>query len=216
MEPRELAELPYAAALRPHRGDLEPGEDYDSVHFDQLAFDDAAAANARFIECAFTQVSFQAGQFRRARFIHVWLHDVRMMITNLAETAWQDATFAGGMMAGAEAFGAQLRAVTFRECKLDSVNFRDAVLMDVTFDGCLLRQVDFGGATLTRVTFTHPRLDKTDFSRVTLEDVDLRGAELDITITPDSLRGAIVTSAQLMAAAPLLAEALGIVVKDGD
>src|SRR6266498_6020150 len=90
MEPRELAELPYAAALRPHRGDLEPGEDYDSVHFDQLAFDDAAAANARFIECAFTQVSFQAGQFRRSRFTHVWLHDVRMMITSLGETAWQN------------------------------------------------------------------------------------------------------------------------------
>ncbi len=215
MEPRELAELPYAAALQPHRGGLRPDEDYDTVHFDQLAFDDASAANARFMECAFTQVSFQAGRLRRARFTHVWLRDVRMMGTCLAETSWQDATFTAAVIAGAEAYGAQFRNVTFRECKLDSVNFRDAVLMDVAFENCLLREVDFGGAQLTRMVCTNTRLDQTDFSRVTLDDVDLRGAELNITITPGSLRGAIITSAQLMAAAPLLAETLGIVVTDG-
>jgi uncharacterized protein YjbI with pentapeptide repeats len=215
MEPRELAELPYATALQPHRGGLSPDEDYDTVHFDQLAFDAASAANARFMECAFTQVSFQAGQLRRARFTHVWLRDVRMMSTGLAETRWQDATFAAVVIAGAEAYGAQLRNVAFRECKLDSVNFRDAVLADVAFENCLLREVDFGGARLTRVVFTNTRLDKADFSRVTLDDVDLRGAELNIAITPDSLRGATITNAQLMAAAPLLAETLGIVVTDG-
>jgi uncharacterized protein YjbI with pentapeptide repeats len=125
-------------------------------------------------------------------------------------------TFAGSVLAGTEAFAAQLRRVTFRGCKLDSVNFRDAALTDVTFDNCLLRDVDFGGATLTRTVFTASRLDKTDFSRVTLDDVDLRGAELGITISPDSLRGAIITTAQLMAVAPLLAETLGITVTGGD
>ncbi len=216
MEPRDLAELPYAAALQPHSGGLSPDEDYDTVHFDQLAFDDASAPNARFMECAFTQVSFQAGQLRRARCTHVWLHDVRMTGTGLAETSWQDATFAAAVIAGAEAYGAQFRDVTFRECKLDSVNFRDAMFLDVAFENCLLREVDFGGARLTRVAFANTRLDKTDFSRVTMDDVDLRGAELNITITPDSLRGAIITNAQLMTAAPLLAETLGIAVTDGD
>jgi len=216
MEPRELADLPYAAALRPHEGRLCADEQYDSVHFDRLAFDDATAMNARFIECALTQVSFQAGQLRRARFTDVWLRDVAMMTTDLAETSWQDVSFAGAVIAGAEAFGAQLRRVTFTDCKLDSVNLRDAALTDVRFRNCLLRDVDFSGAKLTRTAFTGSRLDKTDFSRVTLDDVDLRGAELGITITPDSLRGAIITSAQLMAAAPLLAETLGITVADGD
>lgn len=215
MELRELADLRYAAALRPHNGGLSPDEEYDSVHFDQITFDDVTAMNARFIECALTRVSFQAGHLRRARFTDVWLRDVRMMMTDLVETTWQDATFAGAVIAGAEAFGAQLRRVTFAGCKLDSVNFRDAELTDVTFDNCLLREVDFGSATLTRTVFINSRLDKTDFSRVTLDRVDLRGAELGITITPDSLRGAIITSAQLMAAAPLLAETLGITVDDG-
>ena len=215
MEPGELAGLPYAAALQPHRGGLSPDGNYDTAHFDQLAFDDVSAANARFLECAFTRVSFQGGQLRRARFSQIWLRDVRVIGTVLAETDWQDATFVATVVAGAETFGAQLRKVTFRECKLDSVNLRDATLTDVTFDNCLLREVDFGGAALTRVSFPDSRLDQADFSRVTLKDVDLRGAELNVTITPGSLRGAIITPGQLMAAAPLLAETLGIVVTDG-
>ena len=50
MELRELADLPYAAALRPHEGGLRADEEYDCEHFDQLAFDDVTATNARFME----------------------------------------------------------------------------------------------------------------------------------------------------------------------
>ena len=67
MELRELADLRYAAALRPHHGGLAPDEEYDSVHFDQITFEDVTAMNARFIECALTQVSFQAGQLRQGQ-----------------------------------------------------------------------------------------------------------------------------------------------------
>ena len=102
------------------------------------------------------------------------------------------------------------RRVTFRGCKLDSVNFRDAELIDVVFDGCLLRAPDFGSARLTRVRFTDCRLDQADLSKVTLDQVDLRGAELGLIITPDSLRGAVVSTAQLYQLAPVIAETLGI------
>jgi len=125
----ELADLPFAGALRPHQGGLALGEDYDCAHFDQVTFDGADAANSRFLECAFTQVSFQGGQLRRSRFTDVWLRDVRLTGTDLAETEWTDATLVASAAAGAEAFGARLRRVTFHGCKLDSVNFRDADLI---------------------------------------------------------------------------------------
>jgi uncharacterized protein YjbI with pentapeptide repeats len=214
MDPRELADLPYAAALQPHEGGLRPHGDYDGEHFDRLALDDPAAASARFLECAFTGVTMHGGQFRRARFIDVWLQDVQLVTTGLAETSWQDVTITGAVLAGTEAYGAQLNRVTLRGCKLDSVNFRDASLTDVTLDGCLLRDVDFGGASLARTVFTDCRLEKTDLSRVTLDQVDLRGAELGIIIGPNSLRGAIVTTGQLVMLAPLLADSLGITVSD--
>jgi hypothetical protein len=47
-----------------------------------------------------------------------------------------------------------------------------------------------------------------------MERTDLRGASLGIVIDSDSLRGAIISSAQLAVVAPVLAETLGIVVDD--
>src|SRR5215472_477240 len=39
MDARDLADLPFAATLTPHRGALAAEADYDGVHFDQLSFD---------------------------------------------------------------------------------------------------------------------------------------------------------------------------------
>jgi uncharacterized protein YjbI with pentapeptide repeats len=210
----ELADLPFAAALRPGPADLEPAGVYDSAHFDQLDLTGPDASGSRFLDCAFTGVSIQDGRLRRARFTDVWLRDVHLMSTILAETTWVDAAVIGSVSAGVEAFGAQLRRVSLRGCKLDSVNFREAALVDVTFDNCVLRDVDFAGATLTRTAFPGSRLTGTNFARVTLDQVDLRGAELGITIDPGCLRGAIVTTAQLGEIAPLLAESIGLIVAD--
>jgi uncharacterized protein YjbI with pentapeptide repeats len=211
---RELADLPFASVLAPSRDGLAPDGEYDGVHFDQISFDEPQAASSRFIECAFTGVSVQGGRLTRARFSDVWLRDVRLVTTGLAQTEWLDVTLAGSLAAGVEAYGARLRRVTFRGCKLDSVNFRDAALTEVTFEQCELSDVDFGGATLTRAAFPDSRLTRTDFSRTQLAATDLRGAELGIIIGPESLRGAIVSTAQLGFLAPLLAQTMGITVSD--
>ena len=208
----ELTDLPFAAALQPHQGGLELGGDYDCVHFDKAAFEGADAASSRFLECAFTGVSFQDGGLQRSRLTDVWLRDVRLTGTSLAETEWTDATLIASAVAGAEAFGAQLRRVTFHGCKLDSVNFRDAVFTEVTFEDCLLRDVDFTGASLTSTAFPRSRLAQVTFERMTLDRVDLRDAELGIKTDTVSLRGAIVTTAQLVDMAFLLADSVGIVV----
>jgi len=144
----------------------------------------------------------------------VLMRDVRLIATGLAETQWMDAVLVASMAAGAEMFGAELRRVTFRRCKLDSVNFRGAELADVTFDDCDLRDADFAGATLTRTAFPGSRLAKTDFTGVTMDATDLRGAELGIIIDAGSLRGATLSTAQLILLAPVLAETLGITVSD--
>jgi uncharacterized protein YjbI with pentapeptide repeats len=213
--PRELADLPYAAALTGHEGGLEPGYDYDTVHFDSGGFEEPDASGARFLECAFTGVSFTGGRLRRCRFIDAWLKDTRITLTDLAETQWVDTSFAGGVIAGVQAFDARLNRVVFAGCKLDSVNLREAQLTDVTFTDCLLRDVDFAGAKLTRTAFAGCKLTGADFSRASLDRVDLRGSELGLIVGPDPLRGAIISSGQLAAIAPVLADALGIVVDDG-
>jgi uncharacterized protein YjbI with pentapeptide repeats len=211
---RELADLPFAAALVPRRDGWQPGAEYDCAHFDQLTLDGTDGSGSRFLECALTHVSCQAGQLRRATFTDTWLADVRLTGTGLAESAWTGVQIADSAIAGAEAFGARLRGVVLRGCKLDSVNLRDAALTDVVFDSCLLRDVDFTGATLTRSAFPGCRLTGTTFVKASLDTVDLRGAELGITADPGSLRGMVVTSAQFAAMADLLASTLGITVEE--
>ena len=211
--PRELADLPYAAALTP--GGLDGRAEYDTVHFDRADLDDPDASGARFLECAFTGMSVQGGRFRRSRFIDAWLEGARMVLSDFAETQWTDVTFINATMAGVQAFGSRLDRVIFAGCKLDSVNFRDAELTAVMFSDCLLRAVDFGGAVLTRTAFTASGLADVDFSRARLDQVDLRGSELGLIVGPDPLRGAIISTGQLTAIAPVLADSLGITVDDG-
>ena len=213
--PRELAELPYAAALTAHSGALEDGGDYDTERFDRDVFDDVNVSGARFLECAFTGVSVTGGRLRRSRFLGCWLKDPRVTAADLAETQWADSTVLGGVLAGVQAFGARLERTVFAGCKIDSVNFRDARLTGVTFKDCLLRDVDLAGATLRRTVFAGCQLTRADFSRTTLDQVDLRGSELGLIVGPSPLRGAIISSGQLAAIAPVLAEGLGIMVDDG-
>jgi uncharacterized protein YjbI with pentapeptide repeats len=210
----DVADLPFAGVLTPHAGGLTPGAAYDCVRFDQLSFDEPQAASSQFIECALTGVTFQGGRLAKARLSDVLMRDVRLIATGLGESHWTDVTVAESIAAGAEVFGAELRRVTFRGCKLDSVNFRGSTLTEVAFAGCELRDVDFAGATLTRAAFPGSRLARTDFTNVTMDKTDLRGAELGIIISRDSLRGATVSTGQLVYLAPVLAETMGITVSD--
>ena len=68
------------------------------------------------------------------------------------------------------------------------------------------------GAALTRVAFGGSRLARVTLSRTKLDRGDLRGAQLGLVTDAESLRGAIVTPAQLAGMAALLADTLGIAV----
>ncbi|HEY3867303.1 MAG TPA: pentapeptide repeat-containing protein [Actinocrinis sp.] len=214
-KPRELDDLPYACYLQPFEGRLDREGSYDSLHFDGTAFDEADGGGSRFTECAFSAPVFTAGRLRRTRFNDVWLHSARWVGTDLAESEWFDAEIVGSVLAGLEAYSAQLRATTFFNCKFDSVNLRTSTLRDVAFVDCVMRDVDFGGATLTGVTFPGTTLDKVRFGKAQMKKVDLRGAgSLNIVDGFDALRGAIISTPQLLDLAPMLADVLGITVKD--
>jgi uncharacterized protein YjbI with pentapeptide repeats len=210
----DLADLPFAAALDRHDGDLSAEGDYDTLLFERADYEAPDAPNARFVDCALRQVSVTEGLLPRAKLRSTWMCDVRLTGTNMADSGWHDVTVIGSSLAGLQVFGSDLRQVVFSGCKLDSVNFRAARLTHVTFDNCVLRDVDFAGATLRQCSFPGSQLVRADLSKVTMDRTDLRGAELGVTIDTESLRGAIISSGQLALAAPVLAQALGIIVDD--
>jgi uncharacterized protein YjbI with pentapeptide repeats len=210
----ELADLPFASALSAEPARLTPGEQYDCVHFDSAELDGQDGSGSHFLECALTRLTLSGCSLAQSQFADVWFSDVRLISAGLARTSWRDVTLTGAVIAGAEVYGSLLRRVRFDRCKLDSVNFRDCDLTDVIFDNCVLRDVDFSASRLRRVSFPGSQLSSVTLVKVTLDDVDLRGARLGLTVDPLALGGAVVTTAQLLDLAPLLADTIGIRVED--
>ncbi|GLW71772.1 hypothetical protein Kpho02_40710 [Kitasatospora phosalacinea] len=209
-----LEDLPYAHLLQRHTGPLRPDGRYDTVHFDELALT-GQFGGAHFLECAFTGVRIEEAKLRRAAFNEVWVHGGRMVGVDLAESEWQDGEVDSTVLAGVSAYGSAVRRTVFRQCKLEAVNLRGAVLRDVVFEDCLLRDVDLSEARLTDVSFPGSTLEEVHLRGATLKNADLRtAARLGLPDAHLGLRGAIISTPQLLDLAPQFAHALGIAVKD--
>ena len=151
---------------------------------------------------------------RRSRFSDVWLRDVRLLSVDLARARGWTRRSSAVRSPGSRRSARPCGGSSFTNANWTRSNFRGAQLADVTFEDCLLRDVDFAGATLKRAQFPRSTLARADFSRATLDQADLRGAELDITAGFESLRGAVVTTAQFLSLSPALARRLGVDLKD--
>ncbi|WP_280842402.1 pentapeptide repeat-containing protein [Kitasatospora phosalacinea] len=209
-----LEDLPHAHLLQRHTGPLRPDARYDTVHFDGLALT-GQFGGAHFLECAFTGVRVEESRLRRAGFNEVWMSGGRMVGVDLAESEWQDSEVDSTVLAGISAYGSAIRRTVFRRCKLEAVNLRGAVLRDVVFEDCLLRDVDLSDAKLTDVSFPGSTLDEVRLRGAALKGADLRtAASLGLPDGHLGLRGAVISTAQLLDLAPQFAHALGITVKD--
>ena len=121
-------------------------------------------------------------------------------------------------------------------CRMTGLTFTDGVLRDVALHGCRVDLASFGGARLLRVTFEDCDLSQTDFLEAELDGVrfsgcemagtDLRGAKLhrcelrgnrmEGLRGVERLRGAAMPWVDIVGAAGLWAQALGISVLDED
>lgn len=213
--PTVLSDLPYAEDLRPFDRKQLHADLHEVVHVDGERFAGVNLTGARFIESAFTGAQWDGGVMRRCRFTDVWMHAVRLTGTDIAECTWLDSHVLAGVFAGTASFDCEMQRVVFSSCKLDGVNFRASRMVDVVFEDCVLTDVDFGGASLTRVAFPGSTVRGLRLAGSTLREVDLRGAsELDLASGFESLAGAVIGRAQLIALAPALAANTGISVQD--
>jgi uncharacterized protein YjbI with pentapeptide repeats len=216
MPSRELEDLPYAPFLEPWDGTLAADVRYDTVHVDGRELETPMAVGARFIESALTSMTFDGGTLRLSRWSDVWMKAVRWLGTDLSGTDWMDVEIVGSVFAGTIAYDAQLRRVTLHESRADSVNLRGARLQDVSFIDCELSHVDFAGATLIDVSFPGSTVNAATFDNASCKNVDFRHArELQLASGYESLKGATITTSQLVMIAPDLAQVLGIAVVDG-
>jgi uncharacterized protein YjbI with pentapeptide repeats len=192
-------------------GVLEPDGDYDGLEFQDADFAGQDGGGARFMDCALTGCALDETQLRHARVLDSVLTGVRGVGTDLAEASLRDVELVDARLGGVQLHGAVLERVLVRGGKIDYPNLRKARLKDVVFEGCVLIEPDFAGARLERVEFVDCVLKAADLTAATLVDVDLRrAAELDINRGIDRLSGAVISHAQLLDLAPVLAAEMGV------
>jgi uncharacterized protein YjbI with pentapeptide repeats len=192
-------------------GELEPDGDYDGLEFTEADFAGQDGAGARFLDCRLTGCALDETSLHHARLLDSVLTGLRGVGTDLAESTLRDVELLDARLGGTQMHGAVLERVWIRGGKIDYLNLRKARLRDVVFEGCVLVEPDFAGARLERVEFVDCAVKDADLTAVTLMDVDLRGAApLEIARGLDRLAGAVISTAQLLDLAPLLAAEQGI------
>jgi uncharacterized protein YjbI with pentapeptide repeats len=211
-EPPHDIELPPLTPFSENR--LERHGDYDAVAFDDLDLSEQTANNASFLDCGFTRCRADDAQLRRARFVESRFEDLVAVSLDLTEAVLRDSVVTGGRIGALVAAGAQLARVRVRGGKYDFVNLRGAAAQQVVFEDCVITELDATNAALTDVAFPGSRVDDLNLGGAELDRVDLSGAQLQTLRGLDGLRGAIVSSAQLLDLAPLLAEHLGLTLRD--
>ncbi|MEU5094110.1 pentapeptide repeat-containing protein [Streptomyces sp. NPDC020996] len=198
--------------LRPYDdGGLEPDGDYDGLEFGRADLAGQDGGGARFLDCALTGCALDGTRLRHARLLDSVLTAPRGVGTDLAEATLRDVELIDARLGGTQLHGAVLERVVVRGGKIDYLNLRGAKLKDVVFEGCVLVEPDLYGARLERVEFVDCVLKEADLTAAVLKDVDLRAAAaVGIARGVDRLAGAVISPAQLLDLAPVLAAQLGI------
>ena len=192
---------------------LETHGDYVANEFVECDFAGQDASDARFLECHLARCGVDGLALRRARILKSLLADLHGASLDLADSTWRDSHVTGGRLGAVTLIGASWSGIRVSGCHLGFLNLAGAQLEDVVFERCQVGSLDARTATLNSVAFVDCSLDELNVSGATLARVDLSGARLRSLVGVESLKGAIVSQAQLVDLAPLLATQLGLEVR---
>lgn len=206
-EPSEQRPFPYAA----FEG---PDFDLDGFRFSSTDFAGAHAEGRTFLECTLVDCDLTDAALHSTRWSDCVWDRVQGVGVALPDATLQEVTIEQSRLAAVSAWGSHWRGVTVRGGKVDFLNLRGATLRDVTFEDCVVIELDLQEATVEGLRFPGCTLIEPEFGRGRYRQLDLRGAQLRGPRGAAGLRGALVTSLQLLdLAAPLALEA-GIEVTD--
>lgn len=189
---------------------LEPGSDLDALRFAAIRGEMVDISGSTIMGCEFDDAV--AGEFSMAsaRVAETRFRQIAVPSFKMARSVLRGVEFEGGRLGAVEAYDVECKAVHFNGCRLNYLNMRGSRLFDVAFTDCHIDELDLGQAKAQRMRFTGCHIGTLALHDNVFQDVDLRGAELEIVNGAASLKGATVSSGQLMGLAPQLATELGI------
>lgn len=186
----------------------------DSCRFEDADWSGVTAYAVSIDEVMFERTVLSEAKLERFAAQDAIFKNCDFSATQCPEVSLQRSNFKGGRMTGLDCSKGLFKDVVFENCKLDMTNFRFAKFTRVRFVSCMMTDADFLGAELSEVDFEDCVLERTDFNQCKLKSVDLRTSQLLELKGWQNLKGATIDNLQLMAAAPYLANEIGIKIQD--
>lgn len=205
------ADLPAAG---PGEHDLADGDVYEMLAFEDVDWSDREAVGVEVEACTFADVNIS-----RTRLKRVVIRDARFDRCDLANLHAHDGSFvrvaiAASRMTGLSWLDNHLREVSIDGCRMDLSSFRASTFDNVVFTDCRMEQADFGDADLRGARFEGCDLSGAQFSGARMTGTRFTRCDLTGIAGVTSMRGAFITSTDVVALAAILAGALGITIED--
>ncbi|MFW2513761.1 pentapeptide repeat-containing protein [Demequina sp. SO4-13] len=194
--------------------DLDEGPHWHDLDLSGLDFGDRDLTDASFLGCDLSRAVLEGGTLRGVELTGCRAEALAAASLNAPASEWRRCEIARSRIGAAELHGGEWAESVVSGSKFGYLNLRGSRLADVLFEDCVFGDLDLMDARLTRVAFRDCTVRTLSVRRAALADVDLRGLEIAGLDDPASLRGAAVSSQQLLDLAPLLAAHLGLLVDD--
>lgn len=188
------------------------GADLDGLQWSGLRGEGVDVHGSTTSGCIFEDVVADEFNIATSRVAETRFVQIGVPLFRMARSVFRDVEFEGGRLGAVEAYDLKGRALLFNGCRLNYLNLRGSTLIDVAFRNCQIDELDLGQATIERMGFVDSQIGALSMHNATLKHVDFRMAQLSAVNGASSLRGATISSQQLLDLAPQLAKEAGILV----
>lgn len=173
---------------------------FTSPELDKKTFDESSFVSSRLSGVAASKIDITDCEFKAADFT----------ASKFPDSSWLRVSVDTSRCTGLQILNSTLRHVTFKDSKLDLVNFRTSKLENVTFENCSLSDVDFNDASLKNITFKQCILNDVTFNNAKMFRVDISQSTIEHIKGIDSLKGATISEEQMLLLAPALVRSAGL------
>lgn len=189
---------------------LRAGADLESQRFEGLDSSGLDLTGISFDGCEIVSWDTNETELLAARFIESSIKSLHAPVFSAPRSLWKDVRISISRIGSGELYESELTEVVISDCKFGWLNLRGAQLRDVIFRSCSFEELDLAGASLTRVAFEDCTTEQIDIDRAVSHDVDLRGIEFHALSGTNSLKGTVLSSAQIVTYAEIFANHLGV------
>jgi uncharacterized protein YjbI with pentapeptide repeats len=163
-----------------------------------------------FRESELVDVRISGSELRDCRFLDVRFERLDAPDLSVHASTWRDCEIVDSRLGSIGLFDAKVGSVRFVRCKVGYLGLQGAVLTDVSFEDCTIDELELSEGSMTRARFPGTTITDLRLTGARLAHTDLREARLGAVSPVSGLRGATVSTSQLIDLAPALAGELGI------